>query len=117
MLAVPLVLGILASGRGSNLQAILNAIRAGACPARVAVVVSDRKDAPALDLARRAGVRAVHVDPRAYPDRVGHDQAVAGVLDTETVELVCLACYMRVLSPEFIRRYPGRILNIHPALL
>jgi phosphoribosylglycinamide formyltransferase 1 len=117
MRSVPLVLGILASGRGSNLQAILDAIDAGRCPARVAVVVSDRKDALALERARRGGIRAVHLDPPAYPDRAAFDDAVAGVLDGHGVELVCLAGYMRVLSPEFVRRYPRRILNVHPALL
>jgi len=117
MRSVPLVLGVLASGRGSNLQAILAAIDAGRCPARVAVVVSDRKDAPALERARQAGIRAVHLDPPAYPDRAAFDDAVAGVLDGHGVELVCLAGYMRVLSPEFVRRYRTRVLNVHPALL
>jgi phosphoribosylglycinamide formyltransferase-1 len=113
----PLVLGVLASGRGSNLQAILDAIAAGRCPARVAVVVSDRKDAAALERARAVGVRAVHLDPRAYPDRVAFDDAVARVLDEHAVQLICLAGYMRVLSGEFVRRYRRRILNVHPALL
>jgi phosphoribosylglycinamide formyltransferase-1 len=117
MRSAPLVLGVLASGRGSNLQAILDAIAAGRCPARVAVVVSDRKDAPALDRARRAGVRAMHLDPHAFPDRVSFDEAVAAALDEHGVELVCLAGYMRVLSPEFVRRYRMRVLNVHPALL
>src|SRR5882672_2587281 len=114
MRSVPLVLGVLASGRGSNLQAIVDAIDAGHCPARVAVVVSDRKAAPALDRARRAGIRAVHLDPRAYPDRTAFDAAIADVLDADGVELVCLAGFMRVLSPEFIRRYRSRVLNVHP---
>ena len=113
----PLILGVLASGRGSNLQAILDAIDAGRCPARVAVVVSDRKDAAALDRARRAGIRAVHVDPHAHPDRTAFDEAVARILDEHAVELVCLAGYMRVLSPGFVRHYPMRVLNVHPALL
>jgi phosphoribosylglycinamide formyltransferase-1 len=117
MRSTPLVLGVLASGRGSNLQAIIDAIDAGRCPARVAVVVSDRKDAPALHRARRAAIRGVHLDPRAFPDRAAFDEAVAGVLDEWGVELVCLAGYMRLLSPEFVRRYRGRILNVHPALL
>jgi phosphoribosylglycinamide formyltransferase-1 len=117
MRPVPLVLGVLASGRGSNLQAIVDAIDAGRCPARVAVVVSDRKDAPALERARRAGIRAVHLEPRAYPDRTAFDAAIAEVLDADGVELVCLAGYMRVLSAEFVRRYRARILNVHPALL
>jgi phosphoribosylglycinamide formyltransferase-1 len=117
MRSVPLVLGVLASGRGSNLQAILDAIEAGRCPARVAVVVSDRKDAPALERARRAGASAVYLDPKAHPDRVAFDEAVAEVLHQHAAELVCLAGYMRVLSVEFVRRFPGRILNVHPALL
>ena len=117
MPSAPLVLGVLASGRGSNLQAILDAIAAGRCPARVAAVVSDRKDAPALDRARQAGIRAVHLDPRAYPDRAAFDSAIATILDSDGVELVCLAGYMRVLSAEFVRRYRARILNVHPALL
>jgi phosphoribosylglycinamide formyltransferase-1 len=113
----PLLLGVLASGRGSNLQSILDAIAAGRCPARVAVVVSDRKDARALERARAAGVRAVHVDPDAFPDRAAHEAAVGAVLDAQGVELVCLAGYMRLLSPELVRRYRHRILNVHPALL
>jgi phosphoribosylglycinamide formyltransferase-1 len=117
MRSAPLVLGVLASGRGSNLQAILDAIDAGRCPARVAVVVSDRKDAPGLERARHASVRAVHVDPRTHPDRAAFDDAVARILEGHGVELVCLAGYMRVLSPEFVRRYRSRILNIHPSLL
>ena len=111
------VLGVLASGRGSNLQAILDAIGAGRCSARVAVVVSDRKEATALARARRAGVAAVHVDPHAHADRAAFDRAVLDILDGHRVELVCLAGYMRLLSPGFVARYRGRILNVHPALL
>ena len=117
MRSSPLVLGVLASGRGSNLQAILEAIQAGGYPARVGVVVSDRKDALALERARRAGVRAVHADPRASPDRAAFDQAVACLLTECGVELVCLAGYLRVLSPGFVAAFRGRILNVHPALL
>jgi phosphoribosylglycinamide formyltransferase 1 len=113
----PLRLGALASGRGSNLQAIIDAIDAGRCPARVAVVVSDRKDAGALDRARRAGVPAVHVDPLSHPDRSAFDAAVTAVLAEHGVELVCLAGYMRLLSKEFIAAWRNRILNVHPALL
>jgi phosphoribosylglycinamide formyltransferase-1 len=113
----PLLVGVLASGRGSNLQAIVDAVQAGRCPARVAVVVSDRKAAAALDRARAAGIRAVHVDPASHPDRRAFDEAVARVLDEHRVGLVCLAGYMRLLSPEFVRHYAGRILNVHPSLL
>jgi phosphoribosylglycinamide formyltransferase-1 len=117
MPGAPLVLGVLASGRGSNLQAILDAIEAGRCPARVAVVVSDRAGAPALDRARRAGVKAVHLDPQAHADRVAFDRALLAVLTDHGVELVCLAGYMRILSPGFVAAFHGRILNVHPALL
>ncbi|MGH7321692.1 MAG: phosphoribosylglycinamide formyltransferase [Candidatus Rokuibacteriota bacterium] len=113
----PLVLGVLASGRGSNLQAILDAIEAGRCPARVAVVVSDRARAAALTRARNAGAAAVHVDPHAYPDRGAFDEAMSLVLSEHDVELVCLAGYMRLLSPGFVKAFCGRILNVHPALL
>ena len=115
--AEPLRLGVLASGRGSNLQAILDAIAAGRCPARVAVVVSDRKEAKALDRARQASITAVHVDPSSYPDRGAFDRAVAGVLVEHAVELVCLAGYMRLLSPGFVAGWRNRVLNVHPALL
>jgi len=117
MASRPVVLGVLASGRGSNLQAIVDAIAAGRCPARVAVVVSDRADAPALARARRAGVEALHVDPRVHPDRVAFDRAVIDLLEKHGVELVCLAGYMRLLSPAFVVAFAGRILNVHPALL
>jgi len=117
MRTTPLTLGVLASGRGSNLQAILDAIEAGRCPARVAVVVSDRATARALDRARRAGIDAVHIDPQAHVDRAAHDQAVLAVLTKHAVELVCLAGYMRLLTPAFVAAYRGRILNVHPALL
>ena len=117
MRATPLRLGVLVSGRGSNLQAILDAIDAGRCPARVVVVVSDRPGATALDRARRAGAKAVHVDPHGYPDRTAFDRAVGALLAEHAVELVCLAGYMRLLSPEFVAAWRGRILNVHPALL
>jgi phosphoribosylglycinamide formyltransferase-1 len=117
MRTAPLVLGVLASGRGSNLQAILDAIAAGRCPARVAVVVSDRAGAPALERARRAGVEAVHLDPGGFADRAAHDAAVSDVLAKHGVGLVCLAGYMRLLSPGFVAAHRGRILNVHPGLL
>ncbi|MBI2460397.1 MAG: phosphoribosylglycinamide formyltransferase [Candidatus Rokubacteria bacterium] len=109
--------GVLASGRGSNLQAILDAIDAGRLAARVVVVVSDRADAQALDRARRHGAKAVFVDPRQHPDREAFDRAMLAVLDEHKVELVCLAGFMRLLTPGFIAAYRHRILNIHPALL
>lgn len=113
----PLRIGVLASGRGSNLQAIIDAIEAGKLDCRLAVVVSDRADARALERARKHGADAVFLDPKASPDREAFDQAVLEVLADHQVELVCLAGYMRILTPRFVRALPGQIMNIHPALL
>jgi phosphoribosylglycinamide formyltransferase-1 len=99
------------------LQAILDAIRCGALHARVAVVVSDRADAPALARAQRAGVEARYVNPKAYPTRKAYERALIALLESFDVELICLAGFMRILSSVFVRHFPGRILNIHPALL
>jgi phosphoribosylglycinamide formyltransferase-1 len=115
--AEPIRLGVLASGRGSNLQAIIDAIEAGKLAARLAVVISDKPEAQALDRAQRHGAKAVFVDPKAYPGREAFDRAVLGVLEEHRVELVCLAGFMRILSPVLVRAFRGRIMNIHPALL
>jgi phosphoribosylglycinamide formyltransferase-1 len=112
-----IALGVLASGRGSNLQAILDACQAGAIPASVSIVVSDVAGAYALERARRHGVEARHMDPRAFPDREAFDRAVMTVLEEARVDLVCLAGFMRLLSPPFVAAYRHRIMNIHPALL
>lgn len=113
----PLRIGVLASGRGSNLQAIIDAIEAGKLDCRLAIVISDRADAQALERALKHGVKGVFVDPKAYPSREAFDQVVLAVLAEHRVELVCLAGYMRILSPAFVRALPGQIMNIHPALL
>ncbi len=115
--AEPLRIAVLASGRGSNLQAIIDAIEAGRLKASLPVVISDRPDAQALDRARRHGAKALFVNPREHPDREGFDRAVLALLAEHRIELVCLAGFMRILSPTFIRAYAGRIMNIHPALL
>ena len=108
---------MLCSGQGTNLQAILNAIRAGRLRARVALVVSDRADAFALTRAQRAGVPAHHVDPKRFANKAEFERAVTLLLDSHRVELVVLAGYMRILSPAFVQHFQHRILNIHPALL
>lgn len=113
----PIALGVLASGRGSNLQAILDACEAGAIPARVRIVVSDVAAAYALERARRHGVEARHVDPKAYPTRPAFDRAVMAILQEVGVDLVCLAGFMRLLGTEFVAAHRNRIMNIHPALL
>jgi phosphoribosylglycinamide formyltransferase-1 len=109
--------GVLASGRGSNFGAIVKAAEERRIPARIVALVSDRPGAAALDIARGHGIAALHIDPRLHPTREAHDKAVIAALDERQVGLVCLAGYMRILGPAFVRHFQGRLLNIHPALL
>jgi len=110
-------IGVLISGSGTNLQAILDACRDGRIPGRVVVVISDRADAYGLERARRAGVDALHLDPSAYPTRTAFDAALAERLRAYQVDLVCLAGYMRLVRKPMLEAFPNRILNIHPSLL
>jgi phosphoribosylglycinamide formyltransferase-1 len=110
-------LGILLSGRGSNFEAIARNVAEGRIPnARIAVVISNRPDALGIDTARRLGLTAV-VIPSQGQEREPHEREVVGVLEQHQVSLICLAGYMRLLSPWFVRQFPQRILNIHPSLL
>src|SRR6202142_2484240 len=110
-------LGILLSGRGSNFVAIADSIEAGRiADARIAVVVSNRADAAGIATARQRGLNAV-VIPSKGRTRGEHDREVVGMLKQHHVDLICLAGYMRLLSPWFVRQFPQRILNIHPSLL
>ena len=117
MSAARLAVGVLASGRGSNLQALLDAAAAPDYPARVVVVISDRETAPALDRARAAGVEALWVNPKDFVDRESFDRALVSELHARGVGLVCHAGFMRILSPAYVRAFAGRALNIHPSLL
>jgi len=110
-------IGVLISGRGSNLQAIIDAIRGGRLDARVAVVISNRADAYGLERARAAGVEAIVRDHKAWPTREAYETALVEDLRARDVGLVCLAGFMRLLGPTFVGAFPNRILNIHPALL
>jgi len=110
-------IAVLCSGSGTNLQAIIDSIKSGYVRATIAVVVSDKKDAYALERARRAGVDAVTIEPAKFKTRQDFDTAMAKVLKEKKVELVVLAGFMRLLSPYFIKEYKDRILNVHPALL
>ena len=110
-------LGILISGRGSNMMAIVAACEAGTVPAEVAVVISNRADAPGIAWARERGIATAVLSQRDFPDREAHDRAIVSRLQQAGVEWVCLAGYMRLLSRAFIAAYPSRVLNIHPALL
>ncbi len=109
-------LGILLSGRGSNFEAIADSIQAGRLKAEIAIVISNRADAPGLESAKRRGLNA-RLIPSKGRVREQHDAEVVAALKEAKVDLVCLAGYMRLLSAEFIRAFPNRILNIHPSLL
>jgi phosphoribosylglycinamide formyltransferase-1 len=112
-----LALGVLASGRGSNLQAILDACARPGFPARVVVVISDRERALALERARAAGVEALWLNPKDFADRETYDLALVRELRARAVGLMCHAGWMRILSPAYIRAFAGHALNIHPSLL
>ena len=109
--------GVLVSGRGSNLQSILDAALEPEFPAEVALVVSDREGVFALERAEAAGVTAEFVNPKDFGDRAAFDAAVSARLSAAGVGLVCLAGYMRILGPDFVRVWSGRLMNIHPSLL
>jgi phosphoribosylglycinamide formyltransferase-1 len=110
-------LGILLSGRGSNFVAIADSIDAGRIPnARIAVVISNRADAPGAGIARDRGLNTLVIPSKSKP-REEHDREVVAVLQQNNVDLVILAGYMRLLSPWFVQQFPRRILNIHPSLL
>jgi phosphoribosylglycinamide formyltransferase-1 len=112
-----LKIGVLASGRGSNFEAIARAVASGAIPAELAVLVSDRAEAPALSLARAHGIESLAIEAREHPGREAHDKAILGALEERGVGLVCLAGYLRLLSPAFVRHFAGRLFNVHPSLL
>ena len=110
-------IGVLASGSGTNLQAIMEACEEGKIAGRVAVVLSDRREARALKRAGERGIPACFLDPKEYRDREAYDRALAALLQKYGVEVVALAGFMRLVSPWFVRAYPMKIMNIHPALL
>jgi phosphoribosylglycinamide formyltransferase-1 len=110
-------LGVLISGRGSNLQSIIDAIAAGRLDATIQVVVSNRGDAAGLPRASTAGIEALHLSPREYASRDDYDAALAKMLLERRVDLVCLAGFMRLVGRPLLDAFPDRILNIHPSLL
>jgi len=110
-------IGVLISGRGSNLQAIIDATRDGRLDARIAVVISNRADAYGLERARQAGVETLVRDHKAHAGREAYEALLVEDLRARGVELVCLAGFMRLLGATFVGAFPNRILNIHPALL
>lgn len=110
-------IGVLISGRGSNLQAIIDAIASGRLAAELAVVISNKPDAAGLQRAARAGVETLVMRHTDYASREAFDLAMVDELRRRSVDVVCLAGFMRLLSAAFVRAFPNRILNIHPSLL
>ncbi len=110
-------LGVLISGRGSNMQAIVTACQEGRLPARVSVVVSNKQGAPGVAWAESEGIPVRVISHREFASREAHDRAVVAALREQEVEWVCLAGYMRLLSRELLAAFPNRVLNIHPSLL
>lgn len=109
-------IGVLISGRGSNLQSLIDNVKSRYIDGEIVVVISDVEDAYGLERAKDAGIPAVFIDPKGKK-REDFDAEMAEVLDEHKVGLVCLAGYMRILGNDFVRRYAGRAMNIHPALL
>ncbi len=110
-------LAVLLSGRGSNFLALHAAVARGEVPAELVLVVSNVAGAPGLERARELGLPAAEIPSRDFADRAGHERQVLAALAAARAEWICLAGYMRLLSAEFVRRYPRRIVNIHPSLL
>lgn len=113
----PLRLGVLASGRGSNLEAIIKASRSGRLNAVVVLVVSDRADARALKRAQRWEIEGIHLSPKSFPDKEAYEGEIVRLFKARGVELVVLAGYMRIVGPTLLLAFPQRVMNIHPALL
>ncbi|MDB5616415.1 phosphoribosylglycinamide formyltransferase [Tardiphaga sp.] len=109
---------ILISGRGSNMTALIDAAAADSFPAEIALVISNRPDAPGLATAKAAGVATLVIESKPFgPDRAGFETVLQAALDEHHIELICLGGFMRLFTAEFVRRWYGRMLNIHPSLL
>jgi phosphoribosylglycinamide formyltransferase 1 len=114
---MPEAIGVLISGRGSNLQAIIDAIDQRRLDASIAIVISNKADAAGLERAAAAGIRTAVMTHTRWPDRDAYDAALVEALRAADVSLVCLAGFMRLLGPTFIQAFPNRVLNVHPSLL
>ncbi|MCM8779295.1 MAG: phosphoribosylglycinamide formyltransferase [Candidatus Omnitrophica bacterium] len=110
-------IAVFCSGRGTNLQAIIEAVKCGEIKAEIALVISDNRDAYALVRAKEAGIETLVIEPKDFPTRKDFEKEIIKHLERKKIDLICLAGFMRMLSPDFVQRYRNRILNIHPALL
>lgn len=108
---------VLISGSGTNLQAIIDGQKSGELPIEITAVISNRPDVKGLDRASQAGIRAITIDHKTFPDRESFDKALIENIDQHAPDLVVLAGFMRILTPEFVTRYLGKLINIHPSLL
>jgi phosphoribosylglycinamide formyltransferase-1 len=110
-------IAVFCSGKGTNLQAIIDAAKAGKIKARIALVISDNIDAFALERAKKAGIKNLFIDPAKFKTKREFEKEIVKYLEEERIGLICLAGFMRVVSPWFVQKFRNRILNIHPALL
>lgn len=110
-------IAVFASGQGTNLEAILEAVKSGGISGEVALVISDQEKAQALQRAQRWGVKALFINPKEYKNREQYDQVLVDQLKADKIDLVVLAGFMRLLTPLFVRAFPLKIMNIHPSLL
>ena len=110
-------IAVLASGRGSNFEAIARAVKSGKIDGEIAVLIVDRKNIGAIERAERLGINWIYVDPYSHPSREDYDRKIVSILKYFQVDLVCLAGYMKIISEVFVDSFPNRIMNIHPALL
>ena len=117
MLLKPYRLAVLVSGNGSNLQAIINSIERKELDAHLSIVISNTKNAPAMVRAEKHGIETIFIDPDNYSNRKSYDQALIDKLKVASIDLICLAGYMRILGEEFILNFSRKIINIHPSLL
>ena len=117
MLLKPYKLAVLVSGNGSNLQAIINSIERKELDAHLSIVISNKKNAPAMVRAEKHGIETTFIDPANYSNRKSYDQALIDKLKVASIDLICLAGYMRILGEEFILNFSRKIINIHPSLL
>ena len=114
---MPLKIAVLVSGRGSNLQAIIDAIESGKINGKIEVVISNKEDAYALERAKRHNIEGIFIDSSSYKNKDDYDRAIITILEKKDIGLVCLAGFMRILTPYFVNKYKRRIINIHTSLL
>ena len=114
MIPEKFTLAVLVSGRGSNLQAIIDNIEKKRLPVEIGLVISDVKDAFALERAHKHGIEGLFLDPKTFPDRKSYEQALVKQIRLKSVSLICLAGFMRILGKHFIESISGQIINIHP---